>query len=92
MTPARDARPRLATGCRLADRSGAEAVLLMPERAMKLNGPGLEIVRRCDGRRTIGDIVAELVALYPGAGAAKIEQEATSFLERLWERRAVDLE
>jgi pyrroloquinoline quinone biosynthesis protein D len=66
-------------------------MLLMPERAMKLNGPGLEIVRRCDGRRTIADIVGELMALYPAAGPAKIEEEATSFLERLWERRAVDL-
>jgi hypothetical protein len=57
---------------------------------MKLNGPGLEIVRRCDGARTVADIVRELEALYPEAPAGRIDAEALQFLERLWERRAVD--
>jgi pyrroloquinoline quinone biosynthesis protein D len=90
--PTPDSRPRLALGCRLSDASGTEATLLMPERAMKLNGPGLEIVRRCDGQRTLGAIVAELKALYPTAPPATLEQEALQFVERLWERRALDLE
>jgi pyrroloquinoline quinone biosynthesis protein D len=87
-----DSRPRLALGCRLTDAAGSEGTLLMPERAMKLNGPGLEIVRRCDGRRSIQDIVQELNALYPTAPAGTIEREASVFLERLWEKRAVDFE
>jgi pyrroloquinoline quinone biosynthesis protein D len=76
----------------LSDAAGAEAMLLMPERAMKLNGTGLEIVRRCDGVRTLGAIVQELAALYPTAPPGAIEQEALQFVERLWERRALDLE
>jgi pyrroloquinoline quinone biosynthesis protein D len=76
----------------LNDPAGGEATLLMPERAMKLNGPGLEIVRRCDGQRTIAAIVAELLAVYPGAPPATVEQEAMQFVTRLWEKRAVDLE
>jgi coenzyme PQQ biosynthesis protein PqqD len=76
----------------LSDASATEGTLLMPERAMKLNGPGLEIVRRCDGVRTLEGIVQELIALYPAAPAATIEQEAMQFVERLWERRALDLE
>ena len=87
-----DARPRLALGCRLTEGEGAEATLLMPERAMKLNGPGLEIVRRCDGTRTMAEIVRELLALYPGAPPERVEQDAQDFLTRLWERRAVDLD
>jgi coenzyme PQQ biosynthesis protein PqqD len=89
--PSRATKPRLAPGCRLAENAGT-STLLMPERAMKLNGPGLEIIRRTDGTRTIGEIVSELVALYPGASADTIEQEALTFLQKLWERRAVDLE
>jgi len=34
-------------------------VLLMPERALRLNGPSLEIVSRCDGTRTVAQIVHE---------------------------------
>ena len=90
MLPSPDAHPRLALGCRLSEPAGGEAVLLMPERAMKLNGPGLEIVRRCNGQRTVAAIVQELLALYPSAPPATIEQEAMQFLTRLWEKRAVD--
>jgi pyrroloquinoline quinone biosynthesis protein D len=86
------ARPSLARGCRLSESSASEGMLMLPERAMKLNGPGLEIVRRCDGTRTVAAIVAELQGLYPTAPPQTIEQEATQFLERLWERRAVDLQ
>jgi pyrroloquinoline quinone biosynthesis protein D len=90
MSPSLDSRPRLALGCRLNDPAGGEATLLMPERAMKLNGPGLEIVRRCDGQRTVAAIVQELVAAYPSAPPAAIEKDALQFLTRLWEKRAVD--
>jgi pyrroloquinoline quinone biosynthesis protein D len=92
MPPSPDSRPRLALGCRLNDPAGGEATLLMPERAMKLNGPGLEIVRRCDGQRTVAAIAAELQGLYPSAPPATLEQDALQFLTRLWEKRAVDFE
>jgi pyrroloquinoline quinone biosynthesis protein D len=91
-SPSPDARPRLAPGCRLSDAAAAEGTLLMPERAMKLNGPGLEIVRRCDGRRTLLEIAQELQSLYPGAPLHRIQEDAALFLERLWEKRAVDFE
>jgi pyrroloquinoline quinone biosynthesis protein D len=35
-------------------------VLLYPEGMVKLNTPAAEILRRCDGRRSIDEIVAEL--------------------------------
>ena len=90
MRPLPDARPCLALGCRLSDTSEPGPTLLMPERAMRLNGPGLHIVRRCDGQHTVQDIVRALQALYASAEPAKIEQETNAFLEQLHERRAVD--
>jgi coenzyme PQQ biosynthesis protein PqqD len=92
MRPTSASRPRLALGCRLTDAAGPTATLLMPERAMRLNGPALEIIRRCDGTRTLADIAAELQPLFPGAEAAVIEKDAADLLERLQERRAVDFE
>src|SRR5207249_679669 len=43
-----NSRPRLAAGCRMGENNN-QRVLLMPERALRLNGPSLEIVSRCDG-------------------------------------------
>ena len=90
MRPLPDARPCLALGCRLSEASGPGTTLLMPERAMQLNGPGLHIVRRCDGQHTVQDIVRDLQALYASAEPARIEQETSAFLEQLHEKRAVD--
>jgi pyrroloquinoline quinone biosynthesis protein D len=35
-------------------------VLLYPEGMVKLNTPAAEILRRCDGRRSVDEIVAEI--------------------------------
>src|SRR5438477_6888980 len=45
-------RPRLAPGCRLGE-NNQQRILQMPERALRLNGPSLEIVTRCDGKHTV---------------------------------------
>jgi pyrroloquinoline quinone biosynthesis protein D len=61
--PERDgtARPRLAPGVRLHFDKRREAwVLLGPERVFEMEGPAHEILRRCDGARTIDEIVDEL--------------------------------
>ncbi len=55
--PARAAarRPRLAPGVRLHfDKTRDAWVLLCPERVIEAEGPASEILRRCDGTRTIG--------------------------------------
>src|SRR3979409_904033 len=46
--------PRLAPGCRLSIGADAEAMLLIPEGALRLIGPGRHIVELCDGERTMG--------------------------------------
>lgn len=92
MTPDPAKRPRLAPGCRLNEKTQPARVLLMPERALRLNGPSLEIIERCDGLHTVGQIVADLQKLYSKAAPQKVEQDILEYLDRLQEQRALDFE
>ncbi len=92
MTPELDQRPRLAAGCRLNENSQQPRVLQMPERALRLNGPSLEIVNRCDGKHTVQQIIADLQKLYAKADPKKVEGDILGYLALLHERRALDFE
>ncbi len=85
-----NSRPRLAVGCRLNEKSQQSRVLHMPERALRLNGPSLEIIERCDGRRTVQEIISELQNLYSKAEPRKIEDDILGYLARLHDQRALD--
>lgn len=82
-------KPQLAAGVRLGENQG-QKVLLMPERALRLNGPSLEIVSRCDGKHTTAQIIAELQKLYSKAEAKKVEQDILGYLQLLHDQRALD--
>ena len=84
-------RPRFAAGCRMAENNN-QHVLLMPERALRLNGPSLEIVSRCDGQHTVAQIVGELQLLYSKAEPRKVEQDILGYLALLQKERALDFE
>ena len=86
------ARPILAAGCRLSEPNRGPRMLLMPERALRLNGPSLEIVERCDGNHTVREIVTELQTLYAKAEPQKVETDIVGYLARLHEERALDFE
>jgi pyrroloquinoline quinone biosynthesis protein D len=90
MTPDLNSRPRLAAGCRLNDAKQQPRVLLMPERALRLNGPSLEIVERCDGRRTVRQIITELQKIYDKADPQKVESDILGYLSLLNDQRALD--
>jgi len=62
----------------------------MPERALRLNGPSLEIVQRCDGNHTAQQIVTEIQALYSKADPAKVESDILGYLQLLQDQRALD--
>jgi pyrroloquinoline quinone biosynthesis protein D len=66
--------------------------LLMPERALRLHGPSLEIVERCDGKRSVQQIIAELQELYSKAEPTKVEQDILGYLALLQKERALDFE
>ena len=84
--------PRLGRGCRLAEDNLQGWILLIPEGVLRLSGPGPHILQRCDGARTVGQIVAELESAFPGAEAGRIATETTAFLEKLRDRRIVVIE
>jgi coenzyme PQQ biosynthesis protein PqqD len=91
MIPEPNSRPRLAAGCRLGENNN-QRVLHMPERALRLNGPSLEIVERCDGKHTAGQIIAELQKIYSKAAPQKVEQDILGYLALLHDQRALDFE
>lgn len=82
-------KPRLAPGVRLGENEG-QRVLLMPERALRLNGPSLEIVQRCDGQHTVEQIIGELQQNYSKADPQKIESDILGYLALLEKERALD--
>src|SRR6267378_605352 len=89
-TPELNSRPRLAVGCRLNEKGQQSRVLHMPERALRLNGPSLEIIERCDGERTVHEIISELQKLYSKAEPQKVEDDILGYLARLHDQQALD--
>jgi pyrroloquinoline quinone biosynthesis protein D len=79
-------RPAIAPGLRLQWEPAQEAhVLLYPEGMVKLNGSAGAIMSRCDGARTVADIVADLERSYGLAGlAADVRAFLTLALEKRW--------
>jgi len=90
--PESNSFPRLAAGCRLNEKSQQPRVLLMPERALRLNGPSLEIVERCDGKHTVKQIITDLQKIYAKAKPEKVEQDILGYLALLRDQRALDFE
>jgi coenzyme PQQ biosynthesis protein PqqD len=60
-------------------------VLLYPEGAMLLNETGAEILRLCDGKRTVAEIAAELGAKYN----TDVTADVTEYLSNLADRELV---
>jgi pyrroloquinoline quinone biosynthesis protein D len=90
MTPDLNSGPRLAPGCRLNDAKQQPRVLLMPEKALRLMGPSLEIVERCDGQHTVRQIITELQRIYDKADPQKVETDILGYLSLLNDQRALD--
>lgn len=75
--------PRLAPGVRLHfDKTRGAWVLLGPERVIETEGPANDILRRCDGTRTVGQIIDELAALYT-AEPTEIARDVEDMLAEL---------
>lgn len=90
MKPELTAIPRLAPGVRLNERTQNPRLLLMPERALRLNGPSLEIVQLCDGKQTVLEISQKLQQLYSKAEPQRILDDLLGYLSLLQDQRAVD--
>jgi pyrroloquinoline quinone biosynthesis protein D len=92
--PLDSSQPRLAAGCRwgTTNTSSTEEnrVILFPEGAIKLQGTGRQVLERCDGTRTFGEIIAELQKQFDGTDPEKIRSDIGTFLEQLQKKRIVD--
>lgn len=97
--PDDSSRPRLAAGCRWAAESRAAEkksstdeirVILFPEGALKLQGTGRQVLERCDGVRTFGEIIADLQSQFKETEPEKIRGDISTFLEQLQKKRIVD--
>ena len=88
-TPEGVAKPRLAPGVRLHfDVKRGAWVLLGPERVIEMEGPASEILSRCDGTRTLDQIVDELAAQF-SAERAVIAADVADLLAELRAKRLV---
>jgi pyrroloquinoline quinone biosynthesis protein D len=74
-----EARPRVGARFRLQWEEAQKAwVLLFPEGMVKLNGPAGEIMKRCDGVRSVAQIVADLEAAF---GRPDLQKDVLAFLD-----------
>lgn len=87
-----DSRPALAPQVRLRDDPvSGEPVLLYPEGFLQLNATSHEILARCDGVRTMGEIVALLAEEYDAA-PAELAADVAACLRELQSRNFVILQ
>jgi pyrroloquinoline quinone biosynthesis protein D len=87
--PSESSQPRLAAGCRWGG-TEENRVILFPEGAIKLQGTGKQVLDRCDGQHTFGEIIAELQNEFGKTDPAKIRADISIFLEQLQKKRVVD--
>jgi pyrroloquinoline-quinone synthase len=80
-------RPRLAPGARLRDDAEGPLVVL-PERAVKLNATGREILELADGSRSACGVAEAMRARHPAPPA--VEREAYAFLEEMERLRVLE--
>jgi pyrroloquinoline quinone biosynthesis protein D len=77
--------PRLGRGFRLQWEPAQDChVLLYPEGMVKLNQSAGEIMKRCDGERSIAGIVAELESAF---GATGLEGDVLGFVRVAGQQR-----
>jgi len=79
-------KPAIPSGLKLQWEPVQDAhVLLYPEGMVKLNGSAGAIMSRCDGARTLADIVADLERSYGLTGlAADVRAFVALALEKRW--------
>jgi pyrroloquinoline quinone biosynthesis protein D len=85
-----EARPRLPRGVRLHNEAQGCWCLLAPERVCKPDQIAVEIIKRCTGEATFGEIVDDLANTY-AAPREKIFADASTLLRGLADKRLLEL-
>jgi pyrroloquinoline quinone biosynthesis protein D len=91
MSIATDAKPKLPRGVRLTHNEAQGGwVLLAPERVFKADPIAVEIIKRCDGVATFGQIVDDLVKTF-SAPRERIDADVGAMLTMLVEKQMMEL-
>jgi pyrroloquinoline quinone biosynthesis protein D len=91
MSVSPEAKPKLPRGVRLAHNEAQGGwVLLAPERVFKADPTAAEIIKRCDGQSTFGQIVEDLVKTY-NAPRDRITADVSAMLTMLVEKQMMEL-
>ena len=86
-----DCLPRLPRGIRLKhDDVRGEWLLLAPERVIKPNPVAVEILKRCDGKATLAEIINDLATAF-AADRALIETDVRKLIGDLAQKRLLDV-
>lgn len=86
---AADSKLGLGRGFRMQWEPAQQAhVLLYPEGMVKLNGSAGEIMKRCDGERTIAEIVSELESTFATTG---LDRDVQAFVSMALEKRWLEI-
>jgi hypothetical protein len=67
-----------------------ESTVLFPEGAIRVRGTGKAILRLCDGKKTLQQVMQELVKQFILVSPARIREDAEIYLEKLHDKRIVD--
>jgi coenzyme PQQ biosynthesis protein PqqD len=85
-------RPRLAPKARLRwDEIEKRYMLVFPEAALMLNDTAPEILKLCDGERTVEEIVESLAQRFTGVDRQVIEDDVIGFLTRIKARGLLEI-
>jgi pyrroloquinoline quinone biosynthesis protein D len=79
--------PAFARGVRLRREPDGTAFLLVPEGVVRLNATAAAALALVDGKRSVGEIVAELVRANFDAESGRISDDVCTLFERLKVRR-----
>ncbi len=83
--------PALPRGVKLRfDEARKVWVLLAPERVLMPDPVAVEILKRCDGQRSVAAVIDDLAATF-AAERAQIETDVTAFLQDLADKGMVAL-
>lgn len=83
--------PKLADKIRLHyDGAREQWVLLAPERVLQLVGPAADIIRHCDGAKTVEELVAIMSAEY-NAPDEEIQSDILEMLQSLLDKRFLQI-
>lgn len=86
-----DARPKLPRGVRLhQDRARGAWLLLAPETLFELNQSSVEILKRCNGEKSLAEIVDDLAAAF-AVDRGRLERDAATLVGQLRDKRLIDL-